>query len=157
MPWEPSPARDPNGNVLPHDDPAMVPDEWPLLRHVPSDQLARDERTGTYRPQSIAFTFSTEGSHSMSVDIEPPMLEAGLDSTHYAFRARKGVVRVKTAKARELSLRVGPEPIEGVNPHHGGIWPPNPAIPENQLKRRRRELSRSAELVALPPDGLPTT
>jgi hypothetical protein len=52
---------------------------------------------------------------------------------------------------RELDLRVGPEPIPG-NPHHGGIWEPNPAIPKNQLSKSRRALSRSCEVVALPPD-----
>jgi hypothetical protein len=150
MVWEPNPARDAVGNVLPHDDPVTVPSEWTLLRHVHPEQWASDERTGSPRPQSNAFTFSTEGSRSMSVDIEPPMLVEGFTPTHYAFRAGKGVVRVTAAKARELQFRVGPEPISG-NPHHGGIWAPNPAIPKNQLDRHRRALSRNCEVVALPP------
>jgi hypothetical protein len=37
----------------------------------------------------------------MSVDIEPPMLDAGLPPTHYAFLAGKGVVRITARKARE--------------------------------------------------------
>jgi hypothetical protein len=49
-----------------------------------------------------------------------------------------------------LRLRVGPEPIPS-NPHHGGIWAPNPVIPKSQLDRRRRALSRNCEVVALPP------
>ena len=89
----------------------------------------------------------------MSVDIEPLMLEAGLASTHYAFMVGKGVVRVTTEQARQLGLRVGPEPIQG-NPHHGGIWESSPAIPKNQLDKHRRTLSRAAELVALPPGGV---
>jgi hypothetical protein len=150
MVWEPNPARDAVGNVLPHDDPVTIPSEWTLLRHVHPEQWAPDERTGSPRPQSNAFAFSTEGSRSMSVDIEPPMLVEGLTPTYYAFRAGKGVVRVTAAKARELHLRVGPEPIPG-NPHHGGIWAPNPAIPKSQLDRHRRALSRNCEVVALPP------
>jgi hypothetical protein len=83
----------------------------------------------------------------MSVDVEPPMLAAGLAPTHYAFLAGKGVVRITARKARELGMRVGPEPVKG-DPHHGGIWEPNPAISENQLRKRRGELSRSCALVA---------
>jgi hypothetical protein len=153
MPWEPRPARDANGNVLPHDDPVNVPDEWPLLRHVHPEQWALDEKTGTHRPQSNAFVFSSEGSGSMSVDIEPPMLDAGLAPTHYAFTEKKGVVRIVTDTARGLGMRVGPEPVNG-NDHHGGVWKPNPAISESQLGKRRRELSRSAEVVAFPPGGV---
>ena len=110
MGWEPNPERDAVGNVLPHDNPSSIPSEWGLLRHVPREQWAYDER-GFHRPQSYAFTFSTKGSRSMSVDIEPPMLDQGMPSTHYAFLAGKGVVRIATGKARELDLRVGTEPI----------------------------------------------
>jgi hypothetical protein len=152
MRWEPDPPRDAVGNVLPHDDSSSIPSEWTLLRHVPRDQWAFDKR-GFYRPQSNAFTFSTEGSRSMSVDIEPPMLDEGLPPTHYAFLARKGVVRITTGRARELDLRVGAEPIPG-NPHHGGIWVPNPLVSKSQLDKHRRTLSRSCEIVALPPDGI---
>jgi hypothetical protein len=153
MAWSPNPARDGDGNVLPHDDPVIIPSEWTLLRHVHPEQWTIDERTGYPRPQSNSFTFSAEGSRSMSVDVEQPMLDAGLHSTHYAFRAGKGVVRITAAKARELHLRVGPEPIPD-NPHHGGVWIPNPAIPKSQLDKSRRELSRSSVLVALPPGGI---
>jgi hypothetical protein len=62
----------------------------------------------------------------MSVDLEQAMAADGLPPTHYAFLVGKGVVRVTAGKARELSFRVGPGPIPG-NPHHGGIWGPNPA------------------------------
>jgi hypothetical protein len=153
MDWRPNPARDGDGNVLPHDDPATIPGEWTLLRHVHPEQWSTDERTGYPRPQSNAFAFSSEGSRSMSVDIEPPMLAVGLPPTHYAFLSGKGAVRITAAKARELHLRVGPEPIPD-NPFHGGIWAPNPAIPKNQLDKKRRALSRASELVALPPDGI---
>jgi hypothetical protein len=155
MVWGPQPARDASGNVLPHDDPITIPSEWTLLRHVHPTQWAPDERTGSFRPQSIAFNFSSEGSRSMSVDVEPPMLAAGLAPTHYAYLAGKGVVRIIAKKARELGMWVGPEPIQG-NPHHGGIWAPNPAISESQLRKRNGELSRSSVLVALPPDGIVT-
>jgi len=151
MVWAPNPARDAAGNVLPHDDPVTIPDEWTLLRHVHPDQWHQDGR----RPQSIAFSFSSGGSHSMSVDVEPPMLVAGLPPTHYAFLAGKGAVRVTARKARELAMRVGPEPIDG-NPHHGGIWAPNPAVSGNQLRRRIGELSRSCVVVARPPNGIAT-
>jgi hypothetical protein len=91
----------------------------------------------------------------MSVDVEPPMLAAGLASTHYAFLADKGAVRITARKARELGMRVGPEPIDG-NPHHGGIWEPDPLISGSQLRRRMGELSRSCEVVARGPGGTPT-
>jgi hypothetical protein len=50
----------------------------------------------------------------MSVDVEPPMLAAGLAPTHYAFLAGKGVVRITARKARELGMRVGPEPVKAI-------------------------------------------
>ena len=99
MVWGPNPARDVDGNVLPHDDPVTIPAEWTLLRHVHPEQWAPDGRTGSYRPHSNAFTFSSEGSCSMSVDLEQPMLAEGLPHTHYAFMAGKGAVRVTAAKA----------------------------------------------------------
>jgi hypothetical protein len=154
MAWKPNPTRDGAGNVVPHDDPANIPGHWSLLRHVHPEQWAPSDPKGSFRPHSNAFTFSSEGSRSMSVDVEQPMLNDGLPPTHYAFRAGKGVVRVTVAKARELDLLVGPEPIPG-NPHHGGIWEPNPSISKNQLDRRVKALSRSSEFVALPPQGLP--
>jgi hypothetical protein len=89
----------------------------------------------------------------MSLDIEPPMLAAGLAPTHYAFLAGKGVVRILAQKARELDMRVGPEPVKG-NPHHGGIWEPNPVVSGNQVRRRIGDLSRSCVVVALPPNGI---
>ena len=150
MSWAPDPPRDAAGNVIPHDDRVIIPDEWTLLRHVHSTQWHQDG----LRPQSIAFTFSSEGSHSMSVDVEPPMIDDGLAPTHYAFREGKGVVRITAGKARELGMQVGPEPIRCINPHHGGIWKPNPSISENQLEKRRRALSRSCVVVALPPGGI---
>jgi hypothetical protein len=58
MAWGPNPPRDAAGNVVPHDDPDAVPDTWTLLRHVHREQWHQDP----YRPQSIAFTFSSEGS-----------------------------------------------------------------------------------------------
>jgi hypothetical protein len=90
----------------------------------------------------------------MSADIEPPMRAEGLSPTHYAFMAGKGVARVTAEKARQQALRVGPEPIPG-NPHHGGIWAPNPAIAGSQLRRHIKDLSRRCEVVALPPGGIP--
>ena len=144
MPWEPNPARDANGHVLPHDDPNLVPNDFPLLRHIHPDQWAPDDRGG-YRPQSNAFMFSSDGSGSMSVDIEPPMTEAGLQPTHYAFQESKGVVRITAGTARRLGMRMGPEPIPERNPHHGGIWQPNSAVSQNELNKRRRQLSWEAE------------
>jgi hypothetical protein len=52
-------------------------------------------------------------------------------------------------------MRVGPEPIPG-NPHHGGIWAPNPSVTNSQLNILKRALSRTYELVALPPNGVVT-
>ena len=105
MVWDPNPARDADGNVLAHDDPMTILSEWALLRHVHPLQWARDERTGSYRPHSNAFAFSSVGSRSMSVDLEQPMVAERLSPTHYALRAGKGVVRITAAKARELQLR----------------------------------------------------
>jgi hypothetical protein len=151
MVWAPNPVRDAAGNVLPHDDPVTIPSVWTLIRHVHPEQWHQDGQ----RPQSIAFSFSSGGSHSMSVDVEPPMLVAGLAPAHYASLAGKGAVRITALKARELGMRVGPEPVDG-NPHHGGIWEPNPAVSGKELGRRIRELSRSCEVVARGPNGIRT-
>jgi hypothetical protein len=89
----------------------------------------------------------------MSVDCWEPMLATGLEKTHYAFRAGKGVVSVLAGQARDLGFRVGAEPTTG-NPHHGGIWPPDArdAIwSRKEDDRRRRELSRKQTFVSRGP------
>src|ERR1700730_14449656 len=100
MVWEPNPARDAAGNVVPHDDPETVPGEWTLLRHIHPEQWTRDGRTGAPRPQSIAFAFSTEGSRRCRT------AHACRGASSHSLR--KGVARVTAAKAHELDLRVGP-------------------------------------------------
>jgi hypothetical protein len=79
------------------------------------------------------------------------MAAAGLDKTHYAFQAGKGVVEVPAGAARLLGFRVGTEPIDK-NPHHAGIWPPNAAAWSGSLDRKKRgELSRRQTFVSREP------
>lgn len=152
MPWAPNPPRDAAGNVLPHDDQQSIPDGWTLLRHIHPEHWTVDQKTGLPRAQSNAFMFSSSGSGSMSVDLEQPMLEAGLAATHYASLAGKGLVRFAAAVTRSQAFRVGPEPVPG-NDYHAGIWPPNEDVGPNELRKRQRALSREAEFVSCGPEN----
>lgn len=151
--WSPNPARDDAGHVLPYDD-AILQDNWPLLRHVHPKQWAPDENRGGYRPTSAAFDFSSAGSKSMSIDIEPPMKEVGIAPTFYAFKVGKGVARTVVRNVRALGFRVGTEPVED-NPYHGGVWLPDPStkvLSRGDIKRACQQLSRTCEVVAFPPN-----
>jgi hypothetical protein len=44
MAWEPNPVRGADADVLPHDDPSAVPNEWTLLRHVHPEQWAPERK-----------------------------------------------------------------------------------------------------------------
>ncbi len=153
--WDPQPARDADGNVIPHDDPVSIPAEMAILRHVHPIQWTRDNnRGGEWRAQSAAFTYSNDGSKSMSIDCWPPMTAAGLEKTHYAFKEGKGVVELQAELVRVLGFRVGTEPIPGKNPHHAGIWPPDSQVEvwsRSMADKKRRELSRTQTFVSREP------
>lgn len=156
--WDPQPRRDSQNNVIPHDDAVWIPIDMGLLRHVHPTQWAADKNFGGWRATSAAFTYSTDGSQSMSVDCWAPMESAGLQKTHYAFDEGKGVVELRAGSVRSFGFRVGTEPIPGKNPHHAGIWPPDTgqeAWSGNHDAKKRRELSRTQTFVSREPGFTP--
>lgn len=151
MPWPGNPQRDANGEVTPHDDPQMLPSGHHLIRHVLRIQTIPDHNQGgALRATSAAFSFSSDGSKSLSGDAWEPMQAAGLPPDHYASQQGKGAARFPVAAARGEALLVGVEPVAG-NDHHCGVWQPSPPWGTNRTDKALRRLSRSAVLVVNPP------
>lgn len=147
MAWHGHPARDRNGDVIPHDDPARLPDLHHLVRHVPNVPGFQmlDENSGVQRPTSAAFTFSTTGSKSMSADSYEEVTRAGYAADHFARAAGKlgAAVSIRVVRSHFIA---GPEPVAG-NDFHCGIWQPSPPLASKATKRVCRELSRNARMI----------
>lgn len=147
MPWHGNPLRNPIGDVVPHDDQQRLPNDSNLVRHVPNlpgfEML--DENFGIKRPTSAAFTFSTTGSKSMSVDAYEQLLANGLPADHFATLAGKRAALVPVGAARENFL-IGPEPILG-NEYHCGVWQPDPPLTGTKTKSACRKLSRASRML----------
>ena len=151
MSWPAIPHRDGSGNVIPHDDPQMIPAGSHLIRHVLKIHAVPDQNNGgKLRAASAAFAFSTDGSRSMSSDAWEPMAALGLAEDHYARPLGKGAARFPADAARKEAFRVGTEPISG-NDHHCGVWQSNPALGTNQTDKALRRLSRASVIVVGPP------
>jgi hypothetical protein len=114
-----TPPRDPQGNVIPHDDPDILQDDG-LLRYIdPQNHMVWDENIQKYRVSSGAFCESYGGG--MSVDLERPMNEAGLPSDHRKPATDWGIAQLKTGMMRSKGLQVGSDPLNG-NAFHGAVW-----------------------------------
>lgn len=151
MSWPANPNRDGNGEVIPHDDQQMLPPGAHLIRHVHRLHTMPDSNNGgALRATSAAFTFSSDGSQSMSTDAWDPMQAAGLSHDHYAAPEGKGAAKFIVDAARAETFQAATEPVQG-NIHHCGIWQPNPPLGTNQTDKACRRLSRSSVLVVVPP------
>ncbi len=115
------PSRDESGNVFPYDDPDIRSDDG-LIRHInPDYHLVPDQNTGELRLSTGAFSGSTNPPRGMSVDLERPMREAGLDSLAMLPNSDFGAVRLIAGEIRELGHQVGRNPRPR-NPYHGEVW-----------------------------------
>jgi len=117
MVWQPNPPRDAGGSVLPHDDPVTISGEWrfSIMARRAVAGFGMNERVYPDLSQMHS-AFSTEGSRSMSVDMNASMLEEGLPSTALRVQGRKGVVRITAARPASCNFWLVPEPIPGIPP-----------------------------------------
>lgn len=115
------PEVDGEGNVLPHDD-AALNRHSKLVRNInPQHHLVPDENIGGLRITSAAFSATSgDPSYGMSVDLVQLMEAAGAAET-CKVPPGFGAVVVMVGDARDLALKVGPDPVP-TNEFHGQVW-----------------------------------
>lgn len=115
------PPRDSNGVVVSYDD-ADIKNNDGLIRHInPGYHIVLDKNTGRRRLSTGAFSESSKPPGGMSVDLERPMIEAGLDRLAMLPNSDFGAVRLIAGEMRELGHKVGRNPLPE-NPYHGQVW-----------------------------------
>jgi len=114
------PPRDANGIVVPYDDPDIRNGDG-LIRHIPEHHIVLDKNTGYRRLSTGAFSEFSKPPGGMSVDLERPMIEAGLDPLAMLPNPDFGAVRLIAGEMRELGHKVGRNPLPQ-NPYHGEVW-----------------------------------
>ena len=73
------PPRDEDGNVVPHDNEGILPEDG-IIRRIPEHHIVTDEKIGGRRISSMAFKCSSGPNGGMSVDLQQQIEEAGLDA-----------------------------------------------------------------------------
>lgn len=119
----PSPKRDSDGKVTPHDDPRISDDDF-LVRYVHTNHLHPDDKGGRYLSEAL-FSPSSKARdkyQSMSTDILQPMLDDGLPNTGRKGANHEGVVKMRVGDLRGLGFKVGYDPGENNDPYHVGVW-----------------------------------
>lgn len=115
-----NPPRDPDGEVIPYDDPA-IEDGDGLVRYIHPTLFIYNENLGRRILTSGAFKSSKGPIGGMSVDLERQMNEAGLDSLARLRHPDHGAVRLIAGDVRKLGHQVGASPTPD-NPFHGEVW-----------------------------------
>ena len=119
------PPRNDAEITIPHNHDEVV-DGATLIRRISEAQTVMID--GRKRISSIAYKGSTDAGGSMSVDIEPFILNDELDAREWVTSPKWiGSVEFQCGFLRELNLQVGYDPIPPpahlpVNPYHGGVW-----------------------------------
>jgi len=80
-----------------------------------------EDADGRKRISSGAFSPSSDPPGSMSVDLERPMFEAGVEPLSRLPGPDWGAVAFVVGSLRGMDLRVGSDPLPE-NPFHGGVW-----------------------------------
>jgi hypothetical protein len=116
-----TPLLGPNGVVVAHDDPAILPQSL-LIRHInPDHHVVPDENTKGSRISSGAFAATTrDPDYGMSVDIGQLLSEQGLPDRHMVPQ-RMGAVSLGVGDLRGIGLRIGSDPVP-TNEYHGQVW-----------------------------------
>jgi hypothetical protein len=115
------PPLSPEGVVIVHDDPAILPESL-LVRHInPDHHVVPDENTKGLRISSGAFAATTgDPDHGMSIDIGQLLTERGLPDRHMVPQ-HMGAVSVGVGDLRAIGLKIGSDPIP-TNEFHGQAW-----------------------------------
>lgn len=116
-----APPVGPDGQVVPHDDPAILPQSM-LIRHINvAVHVVPDENLQGRRISSAAFSPTSGDPHyGMSVDLGQLLAEQGLPENHMV-RNGMGAVKLRTGDVRAEGLRVGSDPVP-TNAFHGQVW-----------------------------------
>jgi hypothetical protein len=122
-----APPLGPNGVVVAHDDPAILPQSL-LIRHInPDHHVVPDENTKGLRISSGAFAATTrDPDYGMSVDIGQLLSERRLPN-HHMVPQRMGAVSLGVGDLREIGLRIGSDPVP-MNEFHGQTWGVKPSM-----------------------------
>jgi hypothetical protein len=117
----------PNGVVVAHDDPVILPQSL-LIRHInPDHHVVRDENTNGLRISSGAFAATTKDpDYGMSVDIGQLLSEQGLPD-HHMVPQHMGAVSLGVGDLREIGLKIGSDPVP-TNEFHGQAWGVKPSM-----------------------------
>ncbi len=132
------PPRDKSGEVIPHDH-AEIGSADRIIRRISEQYRVVDQKASSgFRVSSMAFQASTEGNRGMSVDLEPSILEAGLDAPRFVTQPPFiGSVWFEAGYLRSETLQVGYDPLDD-NVHHGEVW-------GNLTRGRRNRLLKTAK------------
>jgi len=127
------PPKDAGGNVLPHDDPDIAPNEGLLRKIHPEYHLAEDPTSPSgFRLSSTAFTESSKSESlygGMSVNLESFVPDpAALVGPEW------GLLRLKAKSVRDKDYLVGSEPLPD-DPTHANVWHKPAGKPNAPLKR----------------------
>ena len=143
------PPTDDDGIVQPHDDRETIPNDADLVRYLKSDWLVTKKAPeGSRRLSTMAFTPSSpeyDRYQSMSLDLLPSMLAAGIDPKDKLGDEYEAAVVLRAGDLRDLELSIGMVPVDG-NPHHVSVWGVK-ARHRKRILRLSRWLSRPVDVV----------
>jgi hypothetical protein len=116
-----NPPRGADGDVIPHDDLAILPESI-VVRHInPKYHVVLDENTNSRRITSGAFAATSgDPDYGMSVDVNQLLSEQNLLTAHMV-PSGMGAVSLVVADLRGKRLRVGSDPVPS-NEFHGQVW-----------------------------------
>jgi hypothetical protein len=116
------PPRDADGEVTPHDHPDIKNQDG-IIRRVASHHIVVDPKAvGGHRPSSSLFNPSSGKAGGVSIDLQRPIEEAGMNSKGFVSNPPwLGAIILKAQDFRTESLIVGYDPVPE-NPYHGQVW-----------------------------------
>lgn len=115
------PPIGPDGIVVAHDDPNILPQSMLIRRINEAQHVILDENINGRRVSSAAFSRTTgDPDNGMSVDLGQLLAEAGLQEDAKVLPGM-GAVKLQVGPVRDLKLRVGSDPTP-TNAFHGQVW-----------------------------------
>jgi len=139
-----APAKDDQGNVLPHDHPELTNDGR-LIRRVPVQWVI--ETPAGRRLSSAVLEPSSKDVDphcGLSVDLEQLMLAEGVDPLEHVNKSHPaGALAFRVSAFREQYFQVGFDPVPE-NDYHGGVWQ-RPPLGAKFTRGMKRKLLRGAE------------
>ena len=119
-----TPPKDADGYVIPHDDPATIPDDSYVIRRIHRRWLK--PVAGGYRILSKgAFSASSieyDRYQGMSVDILDRLDEDGVDPASRLAPNQEAAVIIRAEDLRHLGLIVAPDLNRENDKYHASVW-----------------------------------